>query len=97
VASTNVMTTNTTQIAIDATELVLAWQAGRRAPADAAVAAAYTAARVRLARLAPIMLGFLLGTAAGTIAYVTSGVWGLVFPLAIMWGIFAWASAGGDR
>jgi len=33
VASTNVMTTNTTQIAIDATELVLAWQAGRHAPA----------------------------------------------------------------
>src|SRR5262249_30349525 len=29
VASTNVMTTNTTQIAIDATELVLAWQARR--------------------------------------------------------------------
>jgi uncharacterized membrane protein YoaK (UPF0700 family) len=28
VASTNVMTTNTTQIAIDATELVLAWHAG---------------------------------------------------------------------
>jgi hypothetical protein len=95
VASTNVMTTNTTQIAIDATELVLAWQAGRRA--DAAVAAAYAAARARLARLAPIMLGFLLGTAAGTLAYVTSGVWGLILPLAIMWGIFAWASGGGDR
>jgi len=98
VASTNVMTTNTTQVAIDATELVLAWKAGRRAPADAAVAAAYAAARARLARLAPIMLGFLLGTAAGTLTYVTSGVWGLILPLAIMWGIFAWASAGiGDR
>ena len=94
VASTNVMTTNTTQIAIDATELVLAWQAGRRAPADPTVAAAYAAARARLARLAPIMLGFLLGTAAGTLAYVTSGVWGLLLPLAIMWGIFAWASVG---
>src|SRR5262245_5860020 len=94
VASTNVMTTNTTQIAIDATELVLAWQAGRRAPADAAVAAAYAAARARLAHLFPIMLGFLLGTASGTFAYAETGVWGLVLPLAIMWGIFAWASAG---
>jgi uncharacterized membrane protein YoaK (UPF0700 family) len=94
VASTNVMTTNTTQIAIDATELVLAWQAGRRAPADAAVAAAYAAARARLAHLFPIMLGFLLGTASGTFAYVETGAWGLVLPLAIMWGIFAWASAG---
>ncbi len=38
VASTNVMTTNTTQIAIDATELVLAWRAQRRMPADDGVA-----------------------------------------------------------
>src|SRR5258707_13565644 len=44
VASTNVMTTNTTQIGIDATELLLAWHARRRAPADAAVAAAYQSA-----------------------------------------------------
>jgi len=44
--------------------------------------------------LFPIMLGFLLGTASGTFAYVETGAWGLVLPLAIMWGIFAWASAG---
>jgi hypothetical protein len=58
------------------------------------VAAAYAAARARLAHLFPIMLGFLLGTASGTFAYVETGAWGLVLPLAIMWGIFAWASAG---
>jgi len=86
VASTNVMTTNTTQIAIDATELVLAWQAHRRAPAHAA-------ARLRVAGLFPIMLGFLLGTATGTIAYVGIGTWGLLLPVAIMYGVFAWASA----
>jgi uncharacterized membrane protein YoaK (UPF0700 family) len=88
VASTNVMTTNTTQIAIDVTELLLAWQAGRRAPSDAAAAAAYVAAHARLVGLFPIMLGFLLGT----VAYVTIGVWGLLLPLAIMYGIFVWAS-----
>jgi uncharacterized membrane protein YoaK (UPF0700 family) len=65
------MTTNTTQIAIDATELLLAWQARRRAP----------------------MLGFVVGTAVGTLAYVATGAWGLLLPLAIMYGIFAWASA----
>jgi uncharacterized membrane protein YoaK (UPF0700 family) len=92
VASTNVMTTNTTQIAIDATELLLAWQARRRAPADAAVAAAYDAARSRVAGLFPLMLGFLLGTAAGTGAYVVTGLWGLLLPLGVMYGIFAWAS-----
>jgi uncharacterized membrane protein YoaK (UPF0700 family) len=92
VASTNVMTTNTTQIAIDATELVLAWQAGRRAPSDATAAAAYAAAHARLVGLFPIMLGFLLGTVTGTVAYVTIGVWGLLLPLAIMYGISVWAS-----
>ena len=93
VASTNVMTTNTTQIAIDATELVLAWHARRRTPADAAASAAYQAARARLAGLFAIMFGFLLGTAAGAFAYVVIGVGGLLLPLAIMYGIFAWASA----
>ena len=79
-------------------EFVLAWHAGRGAPDDSTVAAAYAAARARLAGLAPIMLGFLLGTAAGTASYVATGVWGLLVPVAIMYGIFAWASAwpGGD-
>ena len=39
------------------------------------------------------MLGFLLGTATGTIAYVGIGTWGLLLPVAIMYGVFAWASA----
>ena len=93
VASTNVMTTNTTQIGIDATELLLAWQARRRAPADAAVAAAYDAARARFGALFAIMLGFLVGTAVGALAYVATGAWGLLLPLAIMYAILAWASA----
>ena len=93
VASTNVMTTNTTQIGIDATELLLAWQARRRAPADAAAVAAYAAARVRFGALFAIMLGFLAGTAVGTLAYAAIGAWGLLLPLAIMYAILAWASA----
>jgi uncharacterized membrane protein YoaK (UPF0700 family) len=97
VPSTNVMTTNTTHIAIDATELLLAWQARRRAPADAAVAAAYDAAHGRFGALFSIILGFLAGTAVGTLAYVTTGVWGLLLPLAIMYGIFAWVSARQTR
>ena len=38
------------------------------------------------------MFGFLLGTAAGTLTYVATGVWGLLLPLLIMYGIFGWAS-----
>ena len=93
VASTNVMTTNTTQIGIDASELVFAWQARRRAPADAALAAAYAAARARFGALFAIMLGFLAGTAVGALAYGATGLWGLLLPLAIMYAILAWASA----
>jgi uncharacterized membrane protein YoaK (UPF0700 family) len=93
VASTNVMTTNTTQIGIDATELAFAWKARRRAPADAAVAAAYAAARARFGALFAIMLGFLAGTAVGALAYGATGLWGLLLPLAIMYAILAWASA----
>src|SRR5262249_23261168 len=91
--STNVMTTNTTQIGIDATELVLAWQARRRAPADAAVAAAYDAARARFGALFAIMLGFLVGAAGGPLAYVPTGAVGLLRPRALMYPVCAWASA----
>src|SRR5258707_9117227 len=97
VASTNVMTTNTTHIAIDATELLLAWQARRRAPGDATLAVAYDAARGRFGALFPILLGFLAGTAVGTLAYVATGVRGLLPPLAIMYGIFGRASARETR
>ncbi|MGD9768756.1 MAG: YoaK family protein, partial [Pseudolabrys sp.] len=78
VASTNVMTTNTTQIAIDAAELMLAWHACRRAPDDADAAAAFAGARSRLATLFPIVFGFLLGTAGGTLAFVVAGSLGLL-------------------
>src|SRR5215813_9782605 len=37
--STNVMTTNTTLFAVDATDLVIAWRAHRRTPGDATAAA----------------------------------------------------------
>src|ERR1700746_4008117 len=47
VASTNVMTTNTTQIGTAAPELRRAGRPPRPPPADAAVAAAYDAARAR--------------------------------------------------
>jgi uncharacterized membrane protein YoaK (UPF0700 family) len=92
------MTTNTTQIAIDATELFLAWLARRRQN-DAATATAFERSRARFAGLFPIILGFLFGTAAGTLAYVVTGLWGLLLPLAIMYGIFAWSSAfpGADQ
>ena len=97
VASTNVMTTNTTQIAIDAAELMLAWHVRRRTPADTDAAGAFAAARARLATLFPIMFGFLLGTAGGTLAYVFAGLLGLLLPLAIIGGHFVWRRSGASE
>jgi uncharacterized membrane protein YoaK (UPF0700 family) len=72
--STNVMTTNTTQLSIDAAELVLARRRERHNPPGEAATDSYAAARGRLTRLAPIMLGFLIGTIVGGLAYASAGL-----------------------
>jgi uncharacterized membrane protein YoaK (UPF0700 family) len=94
--STNVMTSNTTQLAIDAAEFVMAWQAHRRSPADATVAAEYTGVRHRLAVLGPIVLGFLAGTIAGAVAYVGLDLWCVLVAIALALALAAWASLGKD-
>ena len=91
VASTNVMTTNTTLVAVEATETAVAWHRARRAPADAAAAATFTAARTRLFNLVPLGVGFLAGTIAGTGAYLLAGFWCLLVTTAIMLGLIVWS------
>ena len=90
VASTNVMTTNTTLFAIDTGELLLGWH-GKRG-GDAASAAQFSAARERLATLIPLGLGFLFGTAAGAIGYVWLGLWCLTLILALLLALMVWAA-----
>ena len=89
VASTNVMTTNTTLFAIDAGELLLGWH-GRRKSAQAA--AQFSAARERLTILVPIGLGFLIGSVAGAYGYVWFGLWCLTLILATLIGLIIWAA-----
>jgi uncharacterized membrane protein YoaK (UPF0700 family) len=90
VASTNVMTTNTTLFAIDTGELLLGWH-GRRTGNPAAVAQ-FAGARERLATLVPLGLGFLFGTAGGALGYVWFGLWCLVLVLAELVALAAWAA-----
>lgn len=86
VASTNVMTTNTTQLAVDFTLMMLhALRPAAGAPASV------DAARERMSGLAPIMLGFVCGTAIGAVGYATTGFWTLLVPLAIAYGVCGWA------
>jgi uncharacterized membrane protein YoaK (UPF0700 family) len=89
VASTNVMTTNTTLFAIDTGELLLGWH-GRRSSAQAA--AQFAAARERLRVLLPIGLGFIVGSVAGAYGYVWFGLWCLTLILAVLIGLIGWAA-----
>ena len=91
--STNVMTTNTTLFCVDATDLVMAWRAHRRAPGDAAAAAAYAQVRERFALLWPIVLGFVVGTVGGAVAYARLDLWCLVLVIAVAGALAVWARA----
>ena len=91
--STNVMTTNTTLFAIDATDLVMAWRAHRRAPSDAAALAAYAKARNGFAILWPIVLGFIVGTISGAIFYARLDLWCVLLAIAIVVALALWARA----
>jgi uncharacterized membrane protein YoaK (UPF0700 family) len=90
VASTNVMTTNTTLFAIDTGELLLGWH-GRR-QGDAASAEKFIAARNRLADLIPLGLGFISGSVAGALAFAWIGMPSLAVILAILLGLIVWAA-----
>jgi uncharacterized membrane protein YoaK (UPF0700 family) len=91
--STNVMTTNTTQLAIDTTELVLSWFRHGGMPGDMKAAGEYVEIKRRLNKLWPVMLGFLLGTLAGAVAYVRFDLWCVVLAIAIVGALSVWAIA----
>src|SRR5216684_9115708 len=71
VASTNVMTTNTSQIAIDATQL--AWARLCRDGESAEIAHQREVRRQRLWGSLPLPLGFLAGTVVGAVAFARAG------------------------
>jgi uncharacterized membrane protein YoaK (UPF0700 family) len=87
-ASTNVMTTNTSQIAIDATQLVCARLCG---PGDAAAEAQRQLCRRRLRSGLPLPLAFLAGTAAGAMAFAAMGFWVLLAPVVAVGALAMWA------
>jgi len=92
VASTNVMTTNTTLFAIDTGELLLGWHGKRNGDVEAA--AQYASARDRLSHLIPLGIGFFLGTAIGAVAYVMFGLACLAVVLVLLVGLIVWAARG---
>jgi uncharacterized membrane protein YoaK (UPF0700 family) len=89
--STNVMTTNTTQLAIHVTEAVLAWRKKHQMPGDSATAAEFAATCQQLLKVLPLVLGFLLGTLAGAIAYVQLGLWCVLAAMLLVAGLIIWS------
>jgi uncharacterized membrane protein YoaK (UPF0700 family) len=94
--STNVMTTNTTQLAIDATHLLLSRL--RANAADAPVPQSELGkTRRRLAETARVMIGFFAGVVPGALAYRQFGFIGLAPAILILLGLILAASLRGLR
>jgi uncharacterized membrane protein YoaK (UPF0700 family) len=85
-ASTNVMTTNTTQVTIDATQLAWSWLCGK---GGAAEAARQREAARRLWNAVPLPIAFLLGTLLGAAGFSWIGRPVLAVPV-IVTGTLAW-------
>jgi uncharacterized membrane protein YoaK (UPF0700 family) len=88
--STNVMTTNTTQLSILATQTFLFWHVRRRAPDDPR-AARLASTRDRLAGVVCVAAGFLTGTIAGALAYSVVDLWCVLAPIAIIFSLVIWS------
>jgi uncharacterized membrane protein YoaK (UPF0700 family) len=84
--STNVMTINTTQLAIDSAQ----WLIAAFRPADGTLRAA---AAHRIAALAPIMAAFLAGSIFGAVGFIHAGFWSLLPLVALLLGMVVWAAA----
>jgi uncharacterized membrane protein YoaK (UPF0700 family) len=88
--STNVMTTNTTMLAISAAEMLLGYLERRNAGPRAGLNADYVQARREFAVLLPLALGFLAGTALGAIAYITVGLLCVLLAVLPVGSLAAW-------
>lgn len=87
--STNVMTTNTSQLAVDIADCFLAWRAHVRAPTDV-TACALAAANARFGKIFPLVTCFAFGTAVGALAYVAFGIVCVVLALVILAALIGW-------
>jgi uncharacterized membrane protein YoaK (UPF0700 family) len=88
--STNVMTTNTTMLAINAAEILFGWIERRKADPIGDSNADYTQARREFAVLLPLGLGFLGGTALGAVAYITVGLLCILLAVLPVGSMAAW-------
>lgn len=92
VPSTNVMTANTAQLAVDVAQFALARRAARRVHLDGEPQW-LAATRRRLAGTVSVMAGFFCGTLAGALLFAAVGFLALLLPLAALFGVWLWTLA----
>jgi uncharacterized membrane protein YoaK (UPF0700 family) len=90
IPQTNVMTGNMTQLGIAITDLIMAHRQFARSNHDAAAMTHYHAVRDQLLVVLSVAVGFLVGAAAGAIAFVTIGVRGALLAVAIVVVLALW-------
>jgi uncharacterized membrane protein YoaK (UPF0700 family) len=91
VPSTNVMTSNMTQVALDLAHWTgSAWRAWRH-PHDADADIARRRARAHFGQIWPVILGFLAGTICGALIFNAIGFWCPLVSLAVLAGVLTWA------
>jgi len=91
IPQTNVMTGNMTQLGIAATELILAWRRFRNSRHGAAAVREFHEVRGQLVVVLSIAIGFLLGAAAGALAFAFTGLNGAPVAVVIVVALAAWA------
>jgi len=91
IPQTNVMTGNMTQLGIALTDIIIARRQFARSSHDPAAARHYDAVRDQLLVVLSVAVGFLLGAAAGAIAFVTIGISGALLAVAIVVALALWA------
>lgn len=91
VASTNVMTTNTSLLGVDAAEFLLAWNEKRKFSRSRRALNNFKKARRRFRNLLQITGGFIAGAALGAAVFHEVGVNALIAPTGIVAVLAVWA------
>jgi uncharacterized membrane protein YoaK (UPF0700 family) len=91
VASTNVMTTNTTLASIELAQWLIASRRLAKHPGDSVALELRREARGRFAGLWPVLVGFLAGAICGAVGFRWTGFYFPLSTVAILAGLLVWA------
>jgi uncharacterized membrane protein YoaK (UPF0700 family) len=91
IPQTNVMTGNMTQLGIATTELILAWRRFAHSGHGAEAIREFNEVRAQLLTVLSVAVGFLVGAAAGAVAFATTNVRGALLAVAIVAALALWA------